>query len=196
MDNISSLDLVIGSIVIILGIKGFFSGFLKETFSFLGLVLGIYIGSSISSKVALTMGDNFLQIQNKTILTLIVFLSILTFIWLISISIGTILSKLTKATGLGFINNILGFIIGGGKYFVIFAVIVTAFSNVKLLKSTMANFEKNSLMYPYLLITGDFLIQLKPQDFIADKFDQNNSSNKKTTDINNTNNIKEGIKYD
>ncbi|EFK97171.1 colicin V production protein, partial [sediment metagenome] len=92
--------------------------------------------------------------------------------------------------------SILGFIIGGGKYFVIFAVIITAFSNVKLLKSTMSNFEKNSLMYPYLLITGDFLIQLKPQDFIADKFDQNNSSNKQKIDINDTNHIKEGIKYD
>jgi membrane protein required for colicin V production len=193
MDNISSLDLIIGSIVVLLGLKGFFNGFLKEIFSFLGLILGVYVGSSISSKVALEMGNNFLQIENKTILTLIVFLAILAFIWLTSISIGSLLSKLTKLTGLGFINNALGFIIGGGKYFVIFAVIITAFSNVKLLHSTITNFEKNSLMYPYLIVTGDFLIQLKPQDFNILKMDQNNSLHKIT---NSANKLKKAIKYD
>ncbi|MDD5359206.1 MAG: CvpA family protein [Sulfurovaceae bacterium] len=193
MDNISSLDLIIGSIVVLLGLKGFFNGFLKEIFSLLGLILGVYVGSSISSKVALEMGNNFLQIENKTILTLIVFLAILAFIWLTSISIGSLLSKLTKLTGLGFINNALGFIIGGGKYFVIFAVIITAFSNVKLLHSTITNFEKNSLMYPYLIVTGDFLIQLKPQDFNILKMDQNNSLHKIT---NSANKLKKAIKYD
>ncbi len=190
MNDISSLDLVIGSIVIILGIKGFFSGFVKEIFSFLGLVLGIYAGSSISSKIALSMGNNFLHIENKTILTLIIFLVILAVIWLSLVTVGTLLSQLVKATGLGFFNNILGFIIGGGKYFIIFAVIVTALSNVKLLKNTMANFEKDSLLYPYLLLTGDFLIQLKPQDFNIAKIDKNDSLKTMPNDTNDTNQLK------
>lgn len=190
MDDISSLDLVIGSIVIILGIKGFFSGFVKEIFSFLGLVLGIYAGSAISSKIALSMGNNFLHIENKTILTLIIFLVILAVIWLSLVTVGTLLSQLVKATGLGFFNNILGFIIGGGKYFIIFAVIVTALSNVKLLKNTMANFEKDSLLYPYLLLAGDFLIQLKPQDFNIAKMDKNDSLKTMPNDINDTNQLK------
>lgn len=190
MDDISSLDLVIGSIVIILGIKGFFSGFVKEIFSFLGLVLGIYAGSTISSKIALSMGNNFLHIENKTILTLIIFLIILAVIWLSLVTVGTLLSQLVKATGLGFFNNILGFIIGGGKYFIIFAVIVTALSNVKLLKNTMANFEKDSLLYPYLLLAGDFLIQLKPQDFNIAKMDKNDSLKTMPNDINDTNQLK------
>lgn len=190
MDDISSLDLVIGSIVIILGIKGFFSGFVKEIFSFLGLVLGIYAGSAISSKIALSMGNNFLHIENKTILTLIIFLVILAVIWLSLVTVGTLLSQLVKATGLGFFNNILGFIIGGGKYFIIFAVIVTALSNVKLLKNTMANFEKDSLLYPYLLLAGDFLIQLKPQDFNIAKIDKNDSLKTMPNDINDTNQLK------
>lgn len=190
MDDISSLDLIIGSIVIILGIKGFFSGFVKEIFSFLGLVLGIYAGSTISSKIALSMGNNFLHIENKTILTLIVFLIILAAIWLSLVTVGTLLSQLVKATGLGFFNNILGFIIGGGKYFIIFAVIVTALSNVKLLKNTMTNFEKDSLLYPYLLLAGDFLIQLKPQDFNITKIDKNDSLKTIPNDANDTNQLK------
>jgi membrane protein required for colicin V production len=190
MDDISSLDLVIGSIVIILGIKGFFSGFVKEIFSFLGLVLGIYAGSAISSKIALSMGNNFLHIENKTILTLIIFLIILAVIWLSLVTVGALLSQLVKATGLGFFNNILGFIIGGGKYFIIFAVIVTALSNVKLLKNTMSNFEKDSLLYPYLLLTGDFLVQLKPQDFNISKIDKNNSLKTMPDDTNDTNQLK------
>ena len=47
MDNISTLDIIIASIVIILGIKGFLNGFLKEAFSFIGLVLGVYAASNI-----------------------------------------------------------------------------------------------------------------------------------------------------
>lgn len=194
MDNISSLDIVIGSIVIILGIKGFFNGFLKETFSFVGLILGVYTASSASSKIALGMGKNFLHIENTTVLTLIIFLTILAFVWLSSITIGTLLSKLTKATGLGFINNILGFIIGGGKYFVIFAVIVTALSNVKLLKNSMANFEKHSLLYPFLITTGNFLIQLKPQDLPIANIEQNSSLYKIPDDENSAEQFREGDK--
>ncbi len=194
MDNISSLDIVIGSIVIILGIKGFFSGFLKETFSFIGLVVGVYTASNVSKKMALSMGENFLHIENTTVLTLIIFLTVLAFIWLSSITIGALLSKLTKATGLGFINNILGFLIGGGKYFIIFAVIITALSNVKLLKNSMTNFEKNSLLYPYLIMAGDFLIQLNPQDLNALKIEQNNTLHKIPNDENDTEQLQEGNK--
>lgn len=194
MDNISSLDIIIGSIVIILGIKGFFSGFLKETFSFIGLVVGIYAASNLSKKIALGMGENFLHIENTTILTLIIFLTILAFIWLSSITIGALLSKLTKAIGFGFINNILGFIIGGGKYFIIFAVIVTALSNVKLLKNSMTNFKKNSLLYPYLIMAGNFLIQLNPQDLNALKIEQNNTLHKIPNDENDTEQLQEGNK--
>ncbi|MBD3807672.1 MAG: CvpA family protein [Epsilonproteobacteria bacterium] len=194
MDNISSLDIVIGSIVIILGIKGFFSGFLKETFSFIGLVVGVYTASNLSKKIALGMGENFLHIENTTVLTLIIFLTILAFIWLSSITIGALLSKLTKATGLGFINNILGFIIGGGKYFIIFAVTVTALSNVKLLKNSMTNFEKNSLLYPYLIMAGNFLIRLNPQDINILKIEQNNTLHKIPNDENDTKQLQEGNK--
>ena len=140
------------------------------------------------------MGNNFLHIENKTILTLIIFLVTLAFIWLSFITVGTLLSKLTKATGLGFINNILGFIIGGGKYFIIFAVIVTALSNVKLLKNTMINFEKHSLLYPYLIIAGEFLIQLNPQDLASLKIEQNNTMYKIPSDENYTYQQHEGDK--
>ncbi len=194
MDNISSLDIAIGSIVIISGIKGFFSGFLKETFSFIGLVVGVYTAYNISKKMALNMGENFLHIENTTILTLIIFLTVLAFIWLLSITIGTLLSKLTKATGLGFINNILGFLVGGGKYFIIFAVIITALSNVKLLKNSMTSFEKNSLLYPYLIMTGDFLIQIDPQDLASIKIEQNNTLHKIPNDENDTEQLQGGDK--
>lgn len=194
MDALSSIDLIIGSIVIILGIKGFMNGFLKEIFSFLGLVLGIYIASGMSSKMAILAGESFLHIENKTILTLIVFLVVFAFIWLSMVTAGTLLSKLTKATGLGFINNLLGFVIGGGKYFIIFAVIVTALSNIQILKNSTAKFEKNSLLYPYLIAVGNFLIQLNPKDYIDDKLEHNNSLYKIPNDENNTNQPEEGSK--
>ena len=73
---------------------------------------------------------------------------------------GRCLSKLTSASGLGFINRLLGIIIGGGKYFIIFALIVTALSNVKLLKEKVERYTHDSQLYPYLNATGSYLINL------------------------------------
>ena len=132
MVDFNYFDVTIGAIIIILGIKGFMNGFIKEFFGLAGLVGGVYFASRLSEKAAQFIEKNFLQLDNVAILKLIGFLAVLIIIWLGATLVGAILSKLTSASGLGFINRLLGLIIGGGKYFIIFALIVTALSNVKL----------------------------------------------------------------
>jgi len=113
--------------------------------------------------MATFISENVVHIENKTILTMVGFFAVLAVVWLGVMSLSSLLSKLSSASGLGFINNILGFVVGGGKYFIIFAVIITAISNIALLKEVMEKYTKNSLVGPYLISTGSYIINLDPK---------------------------------
>jgi membrane protein required for colicin V production len=162
MVNFNYFDVTIGAIVLILGIKGFMNGFVKEIFGLAGLVAGVYFGSRFADTAATFINDNFLQMQNPALLKLLGFLAVLTIVWLGATLLGSILSKLSSVSGLGFINRFLGFVAGGGKYFIVFALIVTALSNVTLVKENLGKYVKDSMLYPYLLKTGSVIIHLDP----------------------------------
>jgi len=168
MENFSMIDfnyfdVTIGAIVLILGIKGFMNGFIKEMFGLIGLVAGVYFASRLSGDAATFIENNFLHLENSALLKLLGFLSILIIIWLSATILGSIFSKLSSASGLGFINRFLGFIAGGGKYFLIFALIITALSNVTLVKDNLEKYVHNSVLYPYLKMVGSSIIHLDPK---------------------------------
>ena len=189
MIDFNYFDITIGSIVLILGIKGFMNGFIKEVFGLIGLVAGVYFASRLSQTAANFIETNFIKVENDAILTLLGFLAILIIIWLSATIVGSILSKLTSASGLGFLNRLFGFIVGGGKYFIIFALIVTALSNVTLVKDNLEKYVKDSVLYPYLKETGSKIIKLdtsvlgldklSPKKILKDvvKLDETNSTN-------------------
>jgi len=165
MENFSMMDfnyfdVTIAAIVLILGIKGFMQGFIKEVFGLVGLVAGVFFASRHASDAAAFITANFLQIENESLLKLVGFLFILIIIWLSATILGSIFSKLTNQSGLGFLNRLFGFVAGGGKYFLIFALIVTALSNVTLVKDNLEKYVKNSVLYPYLKEAGSYLIKL------------------------------------
>ena len=160
MMDFNYFDVTISAIVLILGIKGFMQGFIKEVFGLLGLVGGVYFASRLSDKAATFIDTNFLHLENASLLKLIGFLAILIVIWLSATILGSIFSKLTSESGLGFLNRLFGFIAGGGKYFLIFALIVTALSNVTLVKDNLEKYVNDSVLYPYLKEAGSYLINL------------------------------------
>ena len=162
MTDFNYFDVTIASIILILGIKGFMQGFIKEAFGLLGLVVGVYLASRLADTAATFIDTNFLHLENTSLLKLIGFLVILTIVWLTATIIGAIFSKLTNQSGLGFLNRLFGFIVGGGKYFLIFALIITALSNVTLVKDNLEKYVKDSVLYPFLKESGAYLINLDP----------------------------------
>jgi membrane protein required for colicin V production len=160
MVDFNYFDVIIGSIVLILGIKGFIHGFIKEVFGLLGLVGGIYLASRYSGKATTFIAENFLQIEDSAIANLIGFLATLLAVWLVATMVGAMFSKLSSESSLGFIDRILGFIVGGGKYFLIFALIITALSNVKLVRDNLEQYFESSILYPFLYETGSYLIDM------------------------------------
>ena len=167
MENFSMIDfnyfdVVIAAIVLLLGIKGFMHGFIKEVFGLVGLIGGVYFASRLAGTAADFIDKNFLHLENVALLKLIGFLAILILVWVGATILGSIFSKLTSASGLGFLNRLFGFIAGGGKYFLIFALIVTALSNVSLVKDNLEKHVEDSILYPYLKKAGSYLINLDP----------------------------------
>ena len=163
MENFSMIDfnyfdVTITAIVLILGIKGFIQGFIKEFFGLIGLVAGVFFASRYATDAANFISTNFIQIDNPSLLKLLGFLFILVIIWLSSIILGAIFSKLKHTNGHGIIDRTLGFITGIIKYFIIFSLIVSALSNVKLFKDNLEKYVQSSVLYPYLKKSGTYLL--------------------------------------
>lgn len=181
MMDFNYFDVTIAAIILILGIKGFMQGFIREAFGLAGLIGGVYFASRLSDKAATFIEANFFQLENTSLLKLIGFLAILIIIWLGATILGSIFSKLTSESGLGFLNRLFGFIAGGGKYFLIFALIVTALSNVKLVKDNLDKYINDSVLYPYLLASGSYLIKLDTSALGITSSDSSKTDKIKTT---------------
>ena len=168
MENFSMVDFnwfdaIIGSIIIILGIKGFINGFFKEIFGLVGLIGGIIGAFILHEPAAKFISTTFIQLKdNETLATLFGFISILLIIWISATILGEIFSKLTKASGLSFLSRILGFFTGAGKYFLIFSIIFTALQMSPLMKENIPSKIKDSISYPYLMYVGQFLFNFDP----------------------------------
>jgi membrane protein required for colicin V production len=162
MMNFNMFDIIIAALVLLLGIKGFMHGFIKEMFGLIGLIGGVYFASRLSGTAADFIDQNFIHLENAALLKLIGFIAILLIIWLSATILGSIFSKLTTSSGLGFLNRFFGFIAGGAKYFLIFALIITALSNVSLVKDNVEKHVEDSVLYPYLKQAGSYLINLAP----------------------------------
>ena len=158
MIDFNYFDVTIAAIILILGIKGFMQGFIKEVFGLLGLVGGVYLASRFAETAATFIDQNLLHLEDTNILKLIGFLAVLLVVWMLASMLGAVFSKLSSESGLGLINRILGFIVGGGKYFLIFALIVTALSNVKLVQDNLEPYFESSILYPYLQEVGSYLM--------------------------------------
>ncbi len=167
MDNFTMVgfnyfDVTIGAIILILAVKGFMNGVIKEAFGLAGLIGGVYFASRLAPEAATFIQSHFVQLDNTSLAKLIGFMAILIIIWLSATILGAIVAKLSDASGLGPIDRILGFIVGGGKYFVIFALIVTALSNVTLIRDNAHKYVKDSMLYPLLLKAGSAIIKIDP----------------------------------
>ncbi len=162
MENVSLLDLVSISLILFLGIKGILRGFVKEVFGLIGIIGGIYVASKYAQAAGEFADANFLNLQNKASIYLIGFITVLIIFWLLITFIGAMLGKLVNSSGLGIVDKILGFIVGGAKIFLIFSVIIYVLSNIAIFKSSLNSMFENSMMYPIFKDVGSKIVQIDP----------------------------------
>ncbi len=161
--NINYFDIILGIIILLLGLKGFVHGFFKEIFGLIGIIGGIFIASRLDNMVGELISSHVVFFTNKTAITFTGFLITFALFWLLMIGIGYIFKKLGKLSGFGLMDNILGFIVGAGKFFLIFAVILYAIYNIKILKNNVKPMMKNSILFPILVKTGSYIMKIDPK---------------------------------
>ncbi len=161
-------DIVTGSLILLIGIKGVFNGLIKELAGLIGIVLGVWIASLFASEFGSWLGKSFLHIDSPSALSMIGFLVLLALIWTGCIIAGVLIAKLVSLSGLGVADRILGLLFASAKVFIIIAVIIYALSNIDLVRKNTASFTESSILYPLFIKAGNTIVHIDT-DRIAEK---------------------------
>ena len=164
MENISFFDLAVGVLLIIFGIKGLFSGLIKEVFGLVGIIGGIFVASRYAGSVGDMIDSSVYHISNRSSIYFIGFLVTLLAFWLASILVGFLFTKLVSLSGLGLLNRILGFLVGSLKIFLLFSILIFALRSMDVFRDNIDSKLQNSYIYPYLIKSGNYIVKLKFDD--------------------------------
>lgn len=182
MENLVILDIIVVSLIIILGLKGLFRGFIKELFGLVGIVGGVFVASRMAKDSGYFIND-FIPMSNENTILLVGFVAALIVFWILAYLLGIVLQKIFDASGLGAFDRILGFLFGAGKIFLLFSIIAYAVSQVKVINDNLAPKVANSFIFPLLKDTGAYIIKLdttKLQGDVTKQFDNVVNSAKQT----------------
>lgn len=164
MQEFTAFDIIILSITVLLGLKGLMKGFIKEVFGLVGIIGGIFVASRLSEDIGNIIAP-ILALENGATIKLIGFVLGLIGFWIILYVAGIIISNIFSASGLGIFDRILGFLFGSAKIFFIFSVITYAVYQIESFRNLMDEKVSNSITFPLLVKSGDFIIKLDPADF-------------------------------
>lgn len=170
MDSISYLDLVAATLILLLGLKGIMNGFFKEFFGMVGVVGGIFVGSYVGPKLGQWFDNLIFHFENESAIAFTGFILVFALFWLSMTYAGVLFSKLSHKSGLGPLDKIFGFVLGAGKIFFIFSVIIYALSSINIVKRSLESFFDKSMLYPVFYAVGSVVIQIDP-NAIKDKFE-------------------------
>ena len=143
MEFVTLFDVVVVSLVLILGIKGVISGLIKEIFGLVGLIGGIVVASRFAAKAGQIISDKVYKLDGDTVVFFAAFLS-----------------KLVGLSGLGFLDKLGGFVVGSAKIFLVFAVLIVTVSNIQVLNNKIEPYFAGSKLYPVLLETGKWIMNV------------------------------------
>jgi membrane protein required for colicin V production len=148
------LDALIIGVTLILAIKGFFNGFVKEIAGLIGLIGGLYIASKFYHKAGVYINNNLIEIKNSSAIDLVGFIAVFVGFWLAAVFLGYLLNKILKISALGVLDRILGFIFAGAKFFLLISVIFALLYKVQFIKHKARKYFENSLIFPICVVTG------------------------------------------
>lgn len=164
MENINLFDIIVITLVVVLGLKGLFRGLIKELFGIIGIVGGVFIASRLAKSIG-DVTNTIIPMENENTILLVGFVVSIVVFWILAYMVGTILEKVFEASGLGVFDRIFGFAFGAGKIFLLFAIIAYAVSQVKMVNDNLQPKLKDSIMFPLLTSAGSYIIKLDTSDF-------------------------------
>lgn len=166
--ELNYFDLVVGIIILLLGLKGIINGFFKELFGLIGIIGGIFVASRLGDSVGGLISDTIFKFESQAAITFVGFISTLIIFWALMIILGILFTRLSKASGLGPVDKVFGFIVGSGKFFLIGAVIAYAVYSIQAVRVNLEPMMKNSLLFPAMVATGSVIMHIDPAEVSSD----------------------------
>ena len=167
------IDIIIVAITLLLAIKGFFNGFIKEAFGLIGIIGGIYIAGLYYHQAGMYINSNLMTIPNKSAINLVGFISVFFLFWIFCIFLGFLIGKILKISALGFIDKLFGFLFGGLKFFLIISIIVASLYQIEFIKKEINKYNKKSTLFPVMIELGDKIIHFSPEKFDIQRMENN-----------------------
>ena len=161
MQEFNFIDIVVGLLILLLGLKGLIRGIIKEVFGLISIVGGVYFASKYALDVGSYIDNNFAPIGKESVRSLVGFIALFVLIWAGVQMSGALLAKIIKASGLGFVDKIGGFVVGSAKVFLIFAIIAYGFGSVEFFQKAFKSRLEGSKLYPLLYTTGSYILNTK-----------------------------------
>jgi membrane protein required for colicin V production len=158
------IDAVLIGITLILGIKGFFNGFVKEIAGLIGIIGGLILAAKFYMPAGEYINAHIFHIPNHSAIALVGFIAVFVGFWILAIFVGFLLGKALKLSALGVIDRIFGFIFASLKFFLLVSVIIALLYQVQFIREKMQKYTKHSFVIPVMLKTGDKIINIKPED--------------------------------
>jgi membrane protein required for colicin V production len=159
MESFTSIDLVILGFILFLGLKGFFNGFIKEVFGIIGLVGGVFLGTRVGKDAGVYINDNWLHLNNESVLAITGFLATLIGFWLAMTIIGKIVSAIFDKAGLGTFDQLAGFVFASLKVAAILSIIFYTLLQFKVVKDNSTEYVENSKLIPELVEYGSYIVK-------------------------------------
>ena len=164
MDNLNIFDIIVVTLVVVLGLKGLFRGFTKEFFALVGIIGGVFVASRVANDMG-ALANSIIPMKNENTILLAGFIVALILFWIAAYILGMLLEKVFTLSGLGIFDKLLGFTFGAGKIFLLFSVISYAVSQIKTINDNLQPKLENSIVFPILKDTGGYIIKLDTSNF-------------------------------
>lgn len=157
----TTIDIIILIIIGAGAIMGLFKGFIKQLATILGLIVGLIAAKalymSLAEKLCPTITDSM------TVAQIISFVLIWLAVPLIFTLVAALFSKAMDAISLGWVNRLLGMVIGVLKYVILIGLFINVLEFVdadnRLISRT--NKEQSVLYYPMKNFVGMFFPAVK-----------------------------------
>ncbi len=158
--DMNLLDIVVLALVALLGLKGLVRGLIKEVFGLVSIVGGVFFASRFADELGGYIHTVFFPIENDGVKSLVGFVILFALIWAGIQLLGTVLAKMVKVSGLGFLDKLGGMAVGSAKIFLVFSIIAYGFGSVAFVKEMVKEKMSNSFMFPILFNTGSYIVSI------------------------------------
>jgi membrane protein required for colicin V production len=174
--DLNYFDVAVGSVILLLGLKGLLNGFSKEIFGLAGIVGGVFVASHLGGIIGKFLSDTFFHFESITATNLVGFIFALGIFWLIMIALGSGFKKLSALSGLGPLDQGLGFLIGSSKFFFIISIIIYALFSVTAIRENFEHKMEDSIFYKPMFATGNFILHIETDDVTSIMNDENETN--------------------